>query len=313
MKAIVLKEFGGIENLLLSEIPKPSIQPKEVLIEVKAISINPVDVRTRSGSAMAQHLKQYLPLILGWDISGIVSEVGTEVTDFKLGDEVFGLVNFLGHGKAYAEYVAVPANQLAIKPSNINYEEAAAATLAALTAWQFLKENAKIKQGDRVLIQAASGGVGHYAVQMAKYLGAYVIGVSSSKNRAFVLAMGADEHIAYDESPFEDIKQDVDIVIDAFAHDNLYKSLKVIKKGGKIISLLPMISEDFLQKAKDKEVEVLYSLVTSSGINMKEIAELLAKGLLISKVSKTYPFDQMGIAHLEMETGKTIGKIVVKI
>lgn len=113
MKAIILKEFGGVENLLLSEIPIPTIQPNEVLIEVKAISINPVDVRTRAGSAMAQHLKQYLPLILGWDISGIVSEVGTEVTDFKIGDEVFGLVNFLGHGKAYAEYVAVPANQLA--------------------------------------------------------------------------------------------------------------------------------------------------------------------------------------------------------
>ena len=120
MKAIVLKEFGGVDKLILSEIPKPTIQPNEVLIEVKAISINPVDVRTRAGSAMAQHLKQYLPLILGWDISGIVSEVGIEVIDFKIGDEAFGLVNFLGHGKAYAEYVAVPANQLAVKPENIN-------------------------------------------------------------------------------------------------------------------------------------------------------------------------------------------------
>jgi NADPH:quinone reductase-like Zn-dependent oxidoreductase len=311
MKAIILKEFGGIENLLLSEIPIPTIQPNEVLIEVKAISVNPVDVRTRAGSAMAQHLKQYLPLILGWDISGIVSEVGTEVTDFKIGDEVFGLVNFLGHGKAYAEYVAVPANQLAIKPENINHEEAAAATLAALTAWQFLKGN--LQKGERILIQAASGGVGHYAVQIAKHLGAYVIGISSSKNRDFVLSLGADEHISYDEKQFEDLHIQADVVIDAFAFDNLYKSLKVVKKGGKIISLLPMISDEILQKAKESDVEILYSLVKSNGEDMKIISNLLATGVLKSHISKEFTFDQMDKAHLEMETGKTVGKIVVKM
>lgn len=311
MKAIVLKEFGGIEKLLLTDIPNPTIQPNEVLIEVKAISINPVDVRTRSGSAMAQHLKQYLPLILGWDISGIVSEVGTEVTDFKIGDEAFGLVNFLGHGKAYAEYVAVPAHQLAIKPENISHQEAAAATLAALTAWQFLKGN--LQKSEKILIQAASGGVGHFAVQIAKYLGAYVIGISSSKNRDFVLSLGADEHIAYDEKQFEDVDIQVDVVIDAFAFDSLYKSLKVVKRGGKIISLLPMISEEILQKSKTDGVEILYSLVKSNGEDMGIISNLLATGVIKSHISKVFTFDQMDKAHLEMETGKTVGKIVVKL
>ena len=223
------------------------------------------------------------------------------------------MVNFLGHGKGYAEYVAAPENHIAHKPLNISHEEAAAATLAALTAWQLLVHYAKLKPGSRILIQAASGGVGHYAVQIAKYLGAYVIGISSAKNKNFVLGLGADEHIAYDEQRFEDVVNEVDIVIDAFAKDSLYQSLKVVKNGGKIISLLPMISEDVLQKAKEKNVEVHYALVKSNGTDMEAIATLLEKGILKSHVSKSFSFDKMGDAHIEMETGKTVGKMVVKL
>lgn len=313
MKAIILNDFGGINKLLMSELPLPIILENEVLVEVKAISINPVDVRTRSGTAMANHLKHNIPLILGWDISGTVAETGTKVLKFKKGDSVFGMVNFLGHGKCYAEYVAAPENNIAHKPSNISHEEAAAATLAALTAWQLLVHYAKLKQGDRILIQAASGGVGHYAVQIAKHLGAYVIGISSAKNKNFVLGVGADEHIAYDEQRFENLVDKVDFVIDAFAKDSLYKSLKVVKDGGKIISLLPMISEDILQKAKEKNVDVHYALVKSDGTDMEAIATLLEKGILKSHVSKSFTFDKMGEAHIEMETGKTVGKIIVKL
>lgn len=205
MKTIILSEFGGINKLLMTELALPDILENEVLIEVKAISINPVDVRTRSGIAMADHLKNNIPLILGWDISGIVTDTGTKVLKFKKGDSVFGMVNFLGHGKGYAEYVASPESHIAHKPSNISHEEAAAATLAALTAWQLLVHYAKLKPGNRILIQAASGGVGHYAVQIGKYLGAYVIGISSAKNKNFVLSLGADEHVAYDEQRFEDV------------------------------------------------------------------------------------------------------------
>jgi NADPH:quinone reductase-like Zn-dependent oxidoreductase len=313
MKAIILNEFGGIDKLLMTDLALPEILENEVLIEVKAISINPVDVRTRSGIAMADHLRHNNPLILGWDISGIVSNTGTKVVKFKKGDLVFGMVNFLGHGKGYAEYVAAPENHLAHKPLNISHEEAAAATLAALTAWQLLVHYAKLKPGDRILIQAASGGVGHYAVQIAKYLGAYVIGISSAKNKNFVLGLGADEHIAYDEQRFEDIANEVDFVVDAFAKDSLYQSLKVVKNGGKIISLLPMISEGLLQKAKEKNVEVYYSLVKSDDTDMEAIATLLKKGVLKSHVSKFFSFDKMGDAHTEMETGKTVGKIIVKL
>ncbi len=313
MKAIILSEFGGIDKLLMTELALPDILENEVLIEVKAISINPVDVRTRSGVAMADHLKHNNPLILGWDISGVVAETGPKVLRFKKGDSVFGMVNFLGHGKGYAEYVAAYENHIALKPSNITHEEAAAATLAALTAWQLLVHYAKLKPGDRILIQAASGGVGHYAVQIAKYLGAYVIGISSAKNKNFVISLGADEHVAYDEQRFEDVVSEVDFVIDAFAKNSLYQSLQVVKNGGKIISLLPMVSEELLQKAKEKNVEVHYSLVKSNGNDMGAIATLLEKGILKSHISKSFSFDKMGDAHIEMETGKTVGKIIVKL
>jgi NADPH:quinone reductase-like Zn-dependent oxidoreductase len=313
MRAYILEEFGGIDRLLLKDINIPEIADDQVLIKVKAISINPVDVRTRAGSAMAQLLKQDMPLILGWDIAGQVLSIGANVTKFKVDDQVFGMVNFLGHGKGYAEYIAAPETHLAKIPSNTNFEEAAAATLSALTAWQFLVHEAKIKSGDKILIQAASGGVGHYAVQIAKHFGAYVIGVSSSKNKDFVLSLGADEHISYDKQEVTDVISNADIVVDAFAFDSLYKSIKIAKQGGLIISLLPMISEDVIEKAKEKNVNIFYSLVKSNEADIQSIAKLLETGAIKSHISTTFPFDKMGKAHLAMESGKTVGKIIVKV
>lgn len=313
MRAYILEEFGGLDKLLLKDISIPEISDNEVLVKVKAISINPVDVRTRAGSAMAQFLKQHMPLILGWDISGEVVSVGTKVTKFKVDDHVFGMVNFLGHGKGYAEYVAAPETHLAKIPSNTNFEDAAAATLSALTVWQFLVHEAKIKSEDKILIQAASGGVGHYAVQIAKHFGAYVIGVSSSKNKDFVMSLGADEHISYDKQEVADVISDVDIVVDAFAFDSLYKSLKIVKNGGLIISLLPMISEDVIEKAKQKKVRIFYSLVKSNEEDIQNIAELLEMGAIKSHISKIFSFDELGEAHLAMESSKTVGKIIVKL
>jgi NADPH:quinone reductase-like Zn-dependent oxidoreductase len=314
VKAIIITGFGGVEKLQITEIPKPDITNDEVLIEVRAISINPVDTRTRSGIAMATYLQHHKPLILGWDIAGIVAKVGESVTQFKRGDAVFGMVNFLGHGKGYAEFVASPAHHLTLKPSNITFEEAAAATLAALTAWQLLKHYAKVKPGQKILILAASGGVGHYAVQIAKYLGAYVIGVSSEKNRDFVLSLGADQHIAYDKENFEDvIDLEIDLVIDAFSKESLAKSLKVVKRNGLILSLLPMIPEEIIEQASEKGVDIHYQLVNSNGDDMQSIAELLEKGIIKSKVSAVFPFEEMADAHLKMETGKTIGKNIVRI
>ncbi|MEO6915614.1 MAG: NADP-dependent oxidoreductase, partial [Chitinophagaceae bacterium] len=191
MKAITLTGFGGVEVLSLAEIDKPSIQTNQVLIKSKAISINPIDIKTRMGKGIARAIKDNLPAVIGWDISGVVQEVGTDVTQFKTGDEVFGMIAFPATGKTYAEYVVTNADEIVLKPANVGSENAAAACLAALTALQALSQHTGIQAGQRVLIHAGSGGVGHFAIQMAKDMGAYVITTSSEKNKDFVLSIGA--------------------------------------------------------------------------------------------------------------------------
>lgn len=311
MKAIVLTEFGGVENLIEADLPIPVINDSEVLIQVKAISINPVDVKTRSGKSLAAKLKEEDPIILGWDISGIVKESRSE--QFNIGDEVFGMINFPGHGKAYAEYVAAPAAHLSLKPSKISHKDAAAATLAALTAWQAIVTNAKVKKGDRVLIHAAAGGVGNYAVQIAKHLGAYVIGTSSAANKDFVLKLGADEHIDYTTGPLEAATSNIDFVLDAIGGDNIDHSLKVLKKGGTIISIPSGPNAAVQEKSAALGINGYPIMVHSSAEDMAHIAALMQSGALVSYVSKTFALNQIGEAHLAIETGKTQGKIVILV
>lgn len=314
MKAIILKEAGGIENLELTDMPIPVLNSDEVLIKVKAISINPVDIKTRIGKSLYDDLKsRNEPSILGWDVSGVITETGSAVTQFKKGDEVFGMINFPGHGKAYAEYVAAPASHLALKPSNISHEAAAAATLAALTAWQSLVTHAKIQKGQKVLIHAAAGGVGHYAVQIAKHLGAYVIGTSSENNREFVLGLGADEQIDYKTTRIEDAVIDVDLVLDSIGDATIDSSVAVTKKGGTVIFLPSGVSDEKLKTLNSSGVNCYRILVESNGDDMKIIAELLKKGIVRSYVSGVFPFEKITDAHLQIETGKTKGKIVVTL
>jgi NADPH:quinone reductase-like Zn-dependent oxidoreductase len=314
MRAIVLEQAGNIENLKLTDIPKPGIQHDEVLIKVKAISINPVDIKTRIGKSLYNELKsKNAAIILGWDVSGVIEETGKVVTEFKKGDEVFGMVNFPGHGKAYAEYVAAPASHLALKPSNISHEEAAAATLAALTAWQAIVTHAKVSKGQKIVIQAASGGVGHYAVQIAKSLGAYVIATSSAANKDFVISLGADEHIDYKKHRIDEVVSDADFVLDPIGDDNIDPSLNAVKKGGTVIMLPSFFKEQIAEKAKARGVNGYYFSVQSNGEDMKQIAELLEKGIIKSYVSQVFPFEKMADAHLQIETGRTVGKIVVTI
>ena len=313
MKAIIIEEFGGVENLKYVDIAVPDINENEVLVAVKAISINPVDAKTRAGKGVAGRLKDQMPLTLGWDISGVVTKVGSAVIKFKEGDAVFGMVNFLGHGKAYAEYVAAPADQLALKPQNISHKEAAAATLAALTAWQAITHLAGIKKGDRILIHAAAGGVGHYAVQIAKNLGAYVIGTSSAANKDFILGLGADEHIDYKIQPFEDVVSNIDFVYDTIGGDTIDRSLKVLKKGGTIISIPSGLNAEVIEKAKALGVNGYQFMVSSNGKDMETLAGQLEKGELKSHVSKTFIFDNMADAHLQIESGRTVGKIAVTL
>jgi NADPH:quinone reductase-like Zn-dependent oxidoreductase len=313
MNAIILEKAGGIANLKLADVPKPIPQPGEVLIRVKAISINPVDIKTRNGKSMYDELKKESPIILGWDVSGVIAEVGSGVKEFKPGDEVFGMINFPGHGKAYAEYVAAPAAHITLKPGNISHEEAAAATLAALTAWQALVTHAKVQKGQKVLIHAAAGGVGHYAVQIAKYLGAYVIGTSSAANREFVLGFGADEHIDYKTQRLEDSVKDADFVLDSIGESTIDSSVAVTNKGGTVIFLPSGITDDKLKKLNSGGVKCYRILVESNGEDIRQLAELLEKGILRSHVSKVFPLDGITDAHLQIETGKTVGKVVVTI
>ncbi len=311
MKAIILKDFGGVENLVLAEIPVPTIAADEVLVKLKAISINPVDVKTRSGKGVSALIKDESPIILGWDISGEITEVGADVTGFKPGDEVFAMIDFPKTGKAYAEYVKAKADELALKPAGVSHEEAAAATLAALTAWQAFHSNAPVKPGDRVLIHAASGGVGHYAVQIAKHLNAYVIATSSAANRDFVLGLGADEHIDYKAQPFETATGNIDFVLDTIGGEYIDRSLQVMKKGGTIISIVSGMNETVTPKANALGINGHNTRVRPNAENMATIAGLLQKGIIKSHVSKVFPFEQMAEAHLQLESGRTVGKVVL--
>ncbi|MCC8407447.1 NADP-dependent oxidoreductase [Mucilaginibacter sp. UR6-1] len=313
MKTYILNEPGDTTHLQISDQPKPRVSGNDVLVRVKAISINPVDVKTRAGKGVYGRLKTLDPIIIGWDIAGIVEETGDQVTGFKAGDEVFGMINFPGHGKAYAEYVSAPARHLALKPANISFEDAAAATLAALTAYQVLVKKAGVQAGDKVLIHAASGGVGHFAAQIANHLGARVTGTSSAQNRDFVLSLGINEHIDYQTNALEKREGYFDFVFDAVGGSTIERSIPLIKSGGTLISIPTGISEAALARAKALNVEAYFYLVESNGDDMIKIADWLATGVIKPTVSKTFPFEDMALAHKAVESGRTIGKVVVYI
>ncbi|HUB60151.1 MAG TPA: NADP-dependent oxidoreductase [Puia sp.] len=308
MKAIILNDFGGVGQLQQAELPAPGIKEGEVLVQVKAISINPVDAKTRAGKGLAGLLKDDRPIILGWDIAGVVMESTSPL--FTEGDDVFGMIHFPGHGKAYAEMVSAPAEQLALKPENVSYEEAAAATLAPLTAWQAFSDYGRLRPGQRVLIHAAAGGVGHYAVQIARHIGAYVIATSSAENKDFVLSLGANEHIDYKVQRFEEVAKDIDFVLDTVSAENSERSLGVLKKGGTLIATAGL-SDATKDKAKARGIFALGMSVQSAGEDMQHIAQLLEEGEMRSEIMKAFPLAQMADAHLQIETGRTRGKIVV--
>lgn len=313
MKTIILETTGAPENLKFTDTEKPKIKPDEVLVQVKTLSVNPVDYKVRGNDAVLTMIYgEQCPAILGWDIAGTVVETGNEVTAFNTGDKVFGMVNFPGAGNAYAEFVAAPANHLAKIPLNVSFENAAASTLAALTALQVLKD--KISKNDRVLIHAGSGGVGHFAIQIAKHMGAYVISTSSSKNRDFIMSLGADEHIDYRAQAFEEVLKDLDFVFDMFNGGILFNSVKVVKNGGTVVSIpSPEFSEETQSLANEKAVNLSFHMVQSSAEDMNTIAGFLENATLKPHISKTFAFDEMVQAHHHLESGRTVGKIVVQL
>ncbi|WP_343538510.1 NADP-dependent oxidoreductase [Sphingobacterium thalpophilum] len=316
MRAVILKKQGDIDQLSMAELPIPTPNDNQVLIRVHSISVNPTDIYARKNPALDYIFNNETPKILGWDVSGVIEAVGINAKNFTIGDEVFGLLNFptfttSGHAKAYAEYVVADIDDIALKPSNISHDAAAAAGMAALTTWQPLSKK-PIKMGDRVLITAAGGGVGHFAVQFAKYFGAYVIAVASESKKELVMSLGADEFVDYQKTDFLEVIEPVDYVIEGLRDEHIGKTLRIVKKGGTLLSLWSHIEgSEWEKRAKELDVHAYYNAVVSKGKDMAAIAGLMKQGVVKSHVSKKFKLEEMALAHMELEKNHTAGKIIV--
>jgi len=310
MKAIVIEEYGGKEQLKEKEIERPAISKDQVLLEVHATSINQIDWKLREGY-LKERLPFEFPIILGWDAAGIIAEVGEAVRDFKVGERVFARPATTRQG-TYAEFVPVEENLLARMPENMTFEEAAAIPLAGLTAWQALVDVAKIKEGDRVLVHAGAGGVGNFAIQIAKSFGAYVATTASKENEEFVKLLGADLVIDYKTEQFEDVVSDYDIVLDALGGDVLEKSYQVLKKGGHLVSIAGMPSEE---DAATYGVEASSYWLEPQGEQLQQLAELYEKGQLKPVIGEVFELSEQGLqdAHALSETHHAKGKIVIRV
>lgn len=305
MKAVRIHTFGGPEVLTYEDAPRPEPTAGEVLIRVHAAGVNPVDWKTRERGFR----RKDLPMIVGWDASGVVESVGSAVTRFKPGDEVYAMTDLSRDG-AYAEFVVAREDAVAIKPGSIGHVEAASVPLAGLTAWQAMFDTAGLTEGQTVLIHGAAGGVGHLAVQLAKARGARVIGTASERNHEFLKEIGCDEVIDYRTTRFEDAVKDVDVVLDTVGGDTLERSYDVVKKGGFVVSI---IGEPSQEKARERGVGTARILVKPDGAQLAEIAALIDAGKVRPEVSHTFPLAEAAKAHQQSQTGHTRGKIVLKV
>ncbi|MEU0094169.1 NADP-dependent oxidoreductase [Kribbella sp. NPDC006257] len=311
MKAISQDRFGGPEVLKVVELERPQPLPTEVLVRVHAAGINPVDYKSREGGGMAGALGEP-PFVLGWDVSGVVEEIGFGVHTLAVGDEVYGMPWFPRAASAYAEYVTAPARQFAKKPAKLSHAEAAAIPLAGLTAWQILTAAASLEKGQRVLIHAAAGGVGHLAVQFAKHLGAHVIGTASKEKHDWLLSLGADEVIDYHATSVEDATGDLDLVVDLIGSETtLAQSVKVLKPGGLLVAVPGGTSPELLAAADAAGVRAKSFLVEPDGPALGEIAALVEAGEIRIEVEQVFPLAGAAAAHRQLATGRTRGKLVL--
>jgi NADPH:quinone reductase-like Zn-dependent oxidoreductase len=314
MRAVTLKEFGGQEVLTVEEVARPEPLPTEVQVRVHAAGVNPVDWKTREGHGMAG--LQTFPLILGWDVSGVVEKVGFGVTTLAPGDEVYGMPWFPRAAGAYAEYVTAPARQWARKPATLDHVHAAAVPLAALTAWQIVVDTVHVQRGQRVLITAAAGGVGHFAVQFARHLGAHVIATASAGRHTWLKELGAEETVDYTTTRFEEAVSDVDVVIDLVgdAHDDTStRSLKVLRPGGLLVSVPGGVSPELAAAAEAAGVRATGYLVEPDGPALTTIAGLIDAGDVSVEVAGTFPLERAAEAHARGEGGRTRGKLVLTV
>jgi len=309
MKAVRIHQYGGSEVLVYENAPLPTILPDEVLIKVHASGVNPVDWKIREGLRLTTFPTE-LPLTLGWDVSGVIESIGTEVTDFKKGDKVYSRPNIARNG-TYAEYVAVKASEVAFKPKTIEHVRAASVPLAALTAWQALFDHGKLEAGQKVLIIGASGGVGSFAVQLAKWKKAKVIGVCSSKNVDFLKSLKADQVIDYTTVHYEDVVKNVDLVFDAVGGEAKVHGWKVLKAGGMFVSITGK------PESNDPHAEGKHGagfIVTPNKEQLTQIAKLIDEGTLRPVVSTVLPLSDARKAQDMLQHSQNVrGKIVLKV
>lgn len=332
MKAFVIDRYGSSNVVRAGEMPEPELRDDDVLVEIHAASVNPLDLKIRSG-ALKLVLPYRLPLILGNDMAGVVVRVGARVRGFKPGDEVYARPPQERIG-TFAEYIAVSEDALALKPKTLNMGDAASIPLVGLTGWQALVEMANLKKGQKVLIHAGSGGVGSFAIQLAKFLGAYVGTTTSAANRVLVKDLGADVVIDYKQTDFATMLHDYDVVLDTQGGATLMKSVRVLKRGGKLISIsgppdpdfarasgapwfvrmaMGMLSYRIRKLAKRHQVSYSFLFMSANGAQLRRIAELIDAGTIRPVVDKIFPFASTAEALDYVETGRAKGKVVVKV
>ncbi|STQ89160.1 NADP-dependent oxidoreductase [Iodobacter fluviatilis] len=307
MQAIRQHRYGQRDVLQLENVPTPQIAADDVLIKVYAAGVNPVDWKIREGYLQSM-LAYEMPLTLGWDVAGEIVALGEQVTGWQIGDAVYSRPDIARNG-AYAEFVAVRASEIAKKPKSLDWQQAAAVPLAALTAWQALFAMGQLQAGEKVLIHAGAGGVGLFAIQLAKWRGAEVYTTTSGKNTELVTAHGADHVIDYTQTNFADLR-DLDLVFDTMGGDILAQSWQTLKAGGRLVSICDQPDEATAHK---HHVNAHFCFVQPNAAQLSEIATLLDAGHIKVVIDSVFPFAQAALAHERSESGRARGKIVLQV
>src|SRR5437870_8813023 len=308
MKAVFVHEFGGPEVLKYEDAPRPEPRDDEVLVRVIAAGVNPVDAYARQGMLSRRGLDER-PMIIGYDIAGVVEKTGPRVTKFKAGDAVYAYLSIM-RGGGYAEFAIAKEGEMALKPRNIDFEKAAAVPLAATTAWQALVDEAKIDKGQTVLIHGGSGGVGHFAIQIAKARGAKMIATASTANQDALKQLGVDQPIDYTTTKFEDVVKDVDVVLNCVRADQLPASYGEVKKGGMIVSITG--DPDPAECAK-RAIRCSGVMAHPDANVLDELTTLIEANKITPIVSQTIPLADAAKAHQQIDARHTRGKIVLRV
>ena len=332
MKAFVLESYGKQRPLKLAELPTPELRDDEVLVEVHAASVNQLDAKIRDGE-FKLILPYRLPTVLGHDVAGVVVKLGPKARQFKLGDEVYAKADDFRIG-SFAEFVPVKEASLALKPKNLTMAEAASIPLVGLTAWQALVTKAGLKKGQKVFIQAGSGGVGTIAIQLAKHLGATVATTTSSANTALVKQLGADVVVDYKTQDFVDVLRDYDVVLNSQGGKALEKSLRVLKGGGRLISIsgppdpafgqqiaangfvrlvVQLLSAGVRRKARARDIDYSFLFMKADGSQLREITKLIESGVIRPVIDRIFPFEATNEALAHVDSGRAKGKVVIQI